>query len=214
GLLHAVFGTEPDFLAVDLEAAVNLKAEATPVFRDALLIALNLEHERVAGLVDDPAPHMSLARIRRVQDLDLEADELVFPQVHSGLLRRGLGRRSRGARAPLLLGHDRQDARDVFPEGSDLSGIRRGAAHRGDAAFVHELVTELRQLLLDPLRVHGPDLLRAKQGHYAPSPPSASTSTSTPSCFTSLATFFNRFVATLLFFTLAVFASASSASIV
>src|SRR5205814_4477614 len=138
GLLHAVFGTEPDFHAVDLEAALNLKAEATPVFRDALLIALDLEHERVAGLVADPAPHMSLARVRRVQDLDFEADELVFPQVHSGLLRRGLGRRSRGARAPLLLGHDRQDARDVFPEGTDLSGYRRGDAYRVDASFVLE----------------------------------------------------------------------------
>src|SRR5438132_12080748 len=165
GLLHAVFRTEPAFLAVDLEAALNLKAEATPMFRYALLIALNLEHEGVAGLVDDSAPHMGLARVRGVQDLDLEADELVFPQVHSGLLRRGLGRRSRGARAPLLLGHDRQDARDVFPEGPNLSGIRRGAAHRGDTAFVHELIPELRQLLRDRLRVHGPDLLRAKQGH-------------------------------------------------
>src|SRR5436853_7232903 len=79
GLFHAVFWTEPNFLAVDLEAALNVKAKATPVFRDALLIALNLEHERVAGLVDDPAPHMGLARVRRVQDLDLKADELVFP---------------------------------------------------------------------------------------------------------------------------------------
>src|SRR5439155_7409216 len=67
GLLHAVFGTEPDFLAVDLEAALNLKTEATPMFRDALLIALNLEHEGVAGLVDDSAPHMGLARVPAVQ---------------------------------------------------------------------------------------------------------------------------------------------------
>src|SRR6266545_4944449 len=85
----------------------------------------------------------------------------------SGRLLRFGFRGGRPLRSPesLFFAHDRQDAGDVLPQGADLSGVRRGAAHRGDAPFVHELVLELREPLRDRLHVHRADLLRPEERH-------------------------------------------------
>src|SRR3989441_4533162 len=115
---------------------------------------------------------------------------------------RGHGfRRSPRVSRQFLLAHDRQDAGDVLAERPDLAGVRRCATHGGDASFVHQLVPKLRELLRDRLRVHRADLLCPEERHYVSSPPSVPTSPSTPSALTCLATFFSRFVATLLFLT-------------
>src|SRR2546426_8989009 len=109
--------------------------------------------------------------------------------------------RGRGPSREFFLAHDREDAGDVLSERPDLPRVRRCAAHRGHASLVHQLVPKLRELLPDRLRVHRADLLRPEQWHYVSSPPPVSTSASTPSSLTCLATFFSRFVATLLFLT-------------
>src|SRR5919204_180626 len=137
-----------------------------------------------------------------------------FRRFISFLRRRSAGRWGRGGRLGLaqrpFLGGDRQEPRDVLPQGADLARIRRGAAHRGHPALVHQLLPELGQLLLPGVGVHRPDLLRPQEGHYVSSPPVGSTSASTPRSFTSFATFLSRFAATRLFLTFGTSAVGSS----
>src|SRR6266568_4636691 len=64
GLLHAVFGPIANLVAVELEAALNVKSEPAPVLRDPLLLPRNLEDEHVPRLVDHAAVEVSLGRGR------------------------------------------------------------------------------------------------------------------------------------------------------
>src|SRR6266568_4593894 len=84
GLLHAVFGPIANLVAVELEAALNVKSEPAPVLRDPLLLPRNLEDEHVPRLVDHAAVEVSLGRVRGADHLDAQLDAALLGRAPGG----------------------------------------------------------------------------------------------------------------------------------
>src|SRR2546428_1429542 len=81
GLLHAIFGSKANLISIDFEPTGDFETEAAAVLRDPLFFALDVDHEHVAGLIDDASADMLLARVGRVDDLHPQPDQLVLPEV-------------------------------------------------------------------------------------------------------------------------------------